>query len=151
MPLTRRRRPTRSFFIAIDRNGNGMLMAVGGTREPLPPSFISRNKRGRLIAHNRIRRSPEKSVSRAAREVFTREYRALARARGRIVELVNSKHSAIGAVITQLETRRWWIEMISHPDRARISRARRALVSLPSAFCKPVFSQNEDDPPRSSP
>lgn len=61
-----------------------MFMAVG--YEPLPPSFISRNKRGCLIAHNRIRQLLEKSISRCLRVSTVWG--------GKIVELVNCEHSA---------------------------------------------------------
>lgn len=87
MPLTHRRRPTRSFFIAIDRNATDVY---GCRVRAIAPSFISRYKRGRLIAHNRIRRLLEKSVSR--RLLASLVYG------GKIVELVNYKHNVIGVL-----------------------------------------------------
>lgn len=61
-----------------------MFMAVG--YEPLPLPFISRNKRGCLIAHNRIRQLLEKFISRCL--LVSTMWG------GKTVELVNCEHSA---------------------------------------------------------
>lgn len=83
MSLTHRQWPTRSFFIAIDRNATDVYDC---RVRAIAPSFISRNKRGCLIAHNRIRQLLEKSVSRCLL-VSTMQG-------GKIIELVNYEHSA---------------------------------------------------------